>query len=87
MSIVSELLAEVEAFLEDANLTKTAFGRAAMSDGKFVDRLRAGKGGVTTTTVEKVRRYIAGERAKMAFAGRRAGAARKAPLSPGRRAA
>ena len=61
MSLVSELLSEIGAFLADAKMSKTAFGRVVVNDGHFVSRLEKGSG-VTTKTIEKVRAYIAGQR-------------------------
>ena len=61
MSLVSELLSEIGAFLNDAKMSKTAFGRVVVNDGHFVSRLEKGSG-VTTKTIEKVRAYIAGQR-------------------------
>jgi len=57
MSIQSELLAEVEAFVRANRMAETTFGRQAANDGKLVARLRAGKG-LTTRTVEKVQAYM-----------------------------
>ncbi len=57
MSIRSELLAEISAFVRDAGMAETTFGRLACNDGKLVARLRSGKG-VTTRTVEKLRAYM-----------------------------
>ncbi len=57
MSIRSELLAEISAFVRQAGMAETTFGRRACNDGKLVARLRSGKG-VTTRTVEKLRAYM-----------------------------
>ena len=57
MSIPSELLEEIEAFVRDHRMAETTFGRLAANDGKLVGRLRAGKG-ITTRTVEKVRAFM-----------------------------
>lgn len=63
MSTISNLLAEIDAFLRDAAMAETTFGRHAVNDGKFVGRLREGAG-VTVATVDRVRAYIAAEREK-----------------------
>lgn len=63
MSIVATLLSEIDAFLAQAGIAETTFGRHAVNDGKFVGRLREGAG-VTVATVDKVRAYIVQERAK-----------------------
>jgi hypothetical protein len=52
------LLKEIETYCREAGVAETTFGRQAVNDGKFVGRLRDGKR-VTTTTVARVRRYIA----------------------------
>lgn len=62
MSIVASLLAEIESFCRERGITESTFSRRAVSDGKFVARLRAGKG-ITVATVDRVRDYIAAERA------------------------
>ncbi|MFO1081900.1 MAG: hypothetical protein U1E23_14875 [Reyranellaceae bacterium] len=61
MSIISDLLAEVEGFLTKTGMPPTTFGKNAVRDGKFVARLRAGKG-ITVATVDRVRAYIASQR-------------------------
>lgn len=58
MSIPRELLIEIDAFLHEAGMAETTFGRQAANDGKLVARLRSGKG-ITTNTVEKIRDFIA----------------------------
>jgi len=63
MSTIRTLLSEIDAFLRDAEMAETTFGRHAVNDGKFVGRLREGAG-VTVATVERVRAYISAERAK-----------------------
>jgi hypothetical protein len=52
------LLSEILAFCRAADMAETTFGRRAVNDGKFVGRLKYG-GKVTTTTVERVRAFIA----------------------------
>ena len=52
MSIPSELLEEIGAFVRDHRMAETTFGKLATNDGKLVGRLRAGKG-ITTRTVER----------------------------------
>ncbi len=70
MSLTVKLLADVEAFLVDADMAETAFGLRALNDGKFVSRLRSGAG-ITIKTLDRVNAYIAAERAKSASATRR----------------
>ena len=57
MSIPSELLQEIDAFLLANGMADTTFGRQVANDGKLIARLRSGKG-ITTSTVEKIRDYI-----------------------------
>ena len=58
MSIHSELMDEIDAFLGATAMAETTFGREAVNDGKLMARLRGGKG-VTTRTVEKLRAFMA----------------------------
>ncbi len=51
------LLADIEAFCRIQGIAESTFGRQVVNDGKFVGRLRDGKG-VTTATVARVRRHI-----------------------------
>lgn len=57
-----QLIAEIEEFLRDRDMAETTFGLRAVNDGKFVGRLRAGKG-VEIDTVDRVRAYIAEQKA------------------------
>lgn len=63
MSTIRTLLSEIDAFLKDAEMAETTFGRHAVNDGKFVGRLRDGAD-VTVGTVDRVRAYMAAEREK-----------------------
>ena len=58
MSIQTELLEEIEAFVRAGGMAETSFGRLAVNDGNFVSRLRGGSG-ITARTVERVRVYLA----------------------------
>ena len=51
------LIQEIELFCNQKGIAESTFGRQSVNDGKFVGRLRDGKG-VTTATVAKVRRYL-----------------------------
>lgn len=62
MATVPDLLRDIDRYLAETGHAETTFGRLAVNDGKFVKRLRLGKG-VTVTTVERVRSYIAEQRA------------------------
>lgn len=61
MDIRAELLSEIDAFRAGlpphVRMAETTFGRLAVDDGKFVQRLRDGKG-VTLATIERVRAFI-----------------------------
>lgn len=63
MVTMSALLGEIEQFCKDADIAEATFGSRVVRDGKFVKRLRDG-GDVTLKTVDRVRAYIAAERAK-----------------------
>ncbi len=52
------LLREITDYCRRAGLAESTFGRLAVNDGKFVNRLREG-GRITTTTFDRVRAYIA----------------------------
>ena len=58
MDVRDDLVDEIEAYCRDAGIAETTFGRIVVNDGKFVGRLREGKG-VTTATVDRVRRFLA----------------------------
>jgi hypothetical protein len=55
---------EVEAFLRDAGMPATRFGRLAMNDKSFVNHLRNGRH-PRLDTAEKVREFMAAERLKL----------------------
>ena len=57
MTKFSQLISEIELYCREWGVAESTFGRKVVNDGKFVGRLREGKG-VTTTTVAKVRKYI-----------------------------
>jgi hypothetical protein len=62
MTQQAQLLAEIEAFLATRKMAETTFGRMAVNDGKFVGRLRTGAN-LTVATIERVRAFIAANRA------------------------
>ena len=51
------LIQEIESYCNAAGIAESTFGRQAVNDGKFVARLRAGKG-ITMSTVGKVRQFL-----------------------------
>jgi hypothetical protein len=61
----SSLLAEIALFITDRRITESTFGRLAVNDGKFVERLRSG-GNMTTALLNRAHDFIQGERAKAA---------------------
>lgn len=71
MTTVQRLLAEIEAFLADTGMKPTRFGKLALNDGDFIRRMRNGSG-ITVSTVDRVRAFIAAERAKLPGKRRRA---------------
>jgi len=56
------LISEIEQYCRAHGVAESTFGRRAVNDGKFVGRLRDGKG-VTTRIVEKVRDFMSGTEA------------------------
>ncbi|MEX2455518.1 MAG: hypothetical protein WD470_12485 [Rhodospirillaceae bacterium] len=61
MSEHSDLITRIEAYCRREGIAESTFGRRAVNDGKFVGRLRNGKG-VTTTTVGRVESFLATDR-------------------------
>jgi hypothetical protein len=57
MDSADPIIAEIEDYCRRGGLAETTFGRQAVNDGKFVNRVRNG-GGVTTRTVARVRAYM-----------------------------
>ena len=57
------LLGEITDYCRRHGVAESTFGRLAVNDGKFVNRLREG-GRITTTTFERVRLFIATDPAK-----------------------
>lgn len=57
--MTQDLLTEIEEFLrrDDVDMTETAFGLAAMKDGKFIPNLREGRR-VWPENQERVRKYM-----------------------------
>ena len=57
MSSKQKLLAEIEAFLKRTGMTENAFGMWARNEGKFIARLRSGKG-CTLDSADYVRKCM-----------------------------
>ena len=55
---VDVLLQEISDYCRKTGLAESTFGRLAVNDGKFVNRLRDG-GRITTSTLQQVRSFIA----------------------------
>ncbi|MBT7956034.1 MAG: hypothetical protein HN731_12635 [Rhodospirillaceae bacterium] len=53
----SAIIFEIEKYCRDAGIAESTFGRRAVNDGKFVARLRSGKG-VTTSTITKIEKFL-----------------------------
>ena len=51
------LLLDFEAYCRRCAIAESTFGRRAVNDGKFVARLRGGKG-MTMATLERVQRFM-----------------------------
>ncbi|GAB1261425.1 hypothetical protein [Aurantivibrio plasticivorans] len=56
-SDVEQLLLKIADYCKQAELSESTFGRLVVNDGKFVKRLRSGRG-VTLKTLNKVNEYI-----------------------------
>ncbi len=56
------LIDQIEQYCRAHTIAESTFGRMAVNDGKFVGRLRSGKG-VTTRTLQRVREFMAAEAA------------------------
>ncbi|MCZ6526144.1 MAG: hypothetical protein O6928_06265 [Gammaproteobacteria bacterium] len=54
---ITNLIKEIETYCQQAEMSESTFGRQVVNDGKFVSRLRNGKG-VTLKTLLKTRNYI-----------------------------
>lgn len=57
MEEVRTLIGEIEGYCRQHGLAESTFGRIAVNDGKFVGRLRAGRG-VTARTMSRVRAFM-----------------------------
>lgn len=64
MSTTDALLVEIAAFCDEFDIPESTFGRRAMSDGKFVERIRGG-GGLTVANLDRIRAYMEGERERL----------------------
>ncbi|RPH67621.1 MAG: hypothetical protein EHM83_00995, partial [Burkholderiales bacterium] len=64
------LLREIVEYCRKAGVAESTFGRFAVNDGKFVNRLRDG-GRITTATAERVRSFISSDARPAGRAGRR----------------
>lgn len=58
MSETQKLISEIEAFLRDAGMAESTFGRKAVNDGKLMARLRS-SGSVTLEKASQIRRFMA----------------------------
>jgi len=57
MEEIRRLIGEIEGYCRQHGLAESTFGRIAVNDGKFVGRLRAGRG-VTARTMFRVRAFM-----------------------------
>ena len=57
MDLRRDLLARIDAYLVNAGMAATTFGRQAVNDGNFVRRLRQGRG-VTSRTHARIERFM-----------------------------
>lgn len=61
---------ECHVFVSEMGISESSFGLAAVKDGSFMARLRAGKD-INTKKLDDVRRHMAHERTRRAEAGAR----------------
>ena len=57
MSVSAQVLSEIEAFLQRAQMAPSSFGKRALNDERFVFRLRKG-GNVTAKSLDRARDFI-----------------------------
>ncbi len=57
MDDISALIVDIEHYCQKAEISESTFGRQVVNDGKFVSRIRGGKG-VTLKTLTRVREYM-----------------------------
>jgi hypothetical protein len=60
MSIQTDLAAEIEAYLAESGISQTAFGVAAVGDGKLLPRLRREEN-LTIQTLNRARDHLTSE--------------------------
>ena len=60
----AKLLKEIEGFLARHRMAPSTFGRLAMGDPSFMSTLKNNQRGVKIDTVDKLRKWMAGYRAK-----------------------
>ncbi len=57
----TDLLAEIAAFCASRGMSKTAFGKQAVSDPNLVSQVERGERQLLPKTVEKIRAFMAGQ--------------------------
>ena len=62
MDSKEQALIELEAVIKEFNLKTTNVGMAIAGSGSFMDLMRDPKKSITTTTLDKVNRYVLGLR-------------------------
>lgn len=60
MDTYATLIRQIDAFIARHGMTDTAFGLAAVNDGKIVPRIRLGKN-ITLRTVQRLTEFMAGQ--------------------------
>ena len=58
MDMRAAILSEISEFLRRSGMSKTAFGREAVSDGKLIPRLEAGHD-IGLNKVQRIREFMA----------------------------
>ena len=69
MDDAAALLGEITDYCRKAGLAESTFGKLAVNDGKFVNRLRDG-GRITTSTLDRIRGFISANPAQTDTAGK-----------------
>ena len=72
MDELQTFINEIETYCRDHSMAESTFGRVAVNDGKFVGRLRSGRG-VTIKTIERVRGFMTGNGVSEPMSGKNVG--------------
>ena len=79
MDMRASLIGEIEAFVAATGLAESSLGSLAVKDSRTVARIRSG-GGVSLTTIERLRVYMRSEVARRRERRRRSSASDSEPI-------